>query len=330
MSNTVAVDRRALLTGGLAVAASFNLPDAPRAQGSKWPTQTVRIVVFGSPGGSPDVGARTFAEKLSALWGQPVIVENKPGADGILAVQALLAARDGHTLLYSPSVPYTTNIYMHDELPYRTDDLVPISQGAWDFLGLAVAPGLPVTSLSELREHARANPGKLTWSAVPGSPFIFMTGFLKRQGLDMRYIAYSAFGPAVGDLSQGRIDLTLLPLAMLVPHSVDGRVRLIAVTNSRRAHAAPDTSTVSEQGEPDLTIDGLHGFYGQKSLTAELRDRIAGDIQRAAREPTVQERLRNLGLEADAGGAQDFKAKLDTLTQRLGPLVKAYGAKPTQ
>ena len=266
-------------------------------------------VVWAAPGSSTDIGARTFAEKLSALWGQPVIVENKPGADGILAVQALLAAKDGHTLLYSASVPYTTNIYMHDELPYRIDDLVPISLGAWDFLGLAVATGLPVTSLAELREYARANPGKLTWSAFPGSPFIFMTGFLKRHGLDMRYIPYSSFGPAVSDLSQGRIDVALASLGLILPHSSDGRVKLIAVTNSHRAHAAPDISTVTEQSEAELTIDGMHGFYGQKSLTAELQDRIASDIERTARDATVQERFRNMGLEADAGGARGLQSE---------------------
>src|SRR4051794_23640409 len=181
-----------------------------------WPQRTVRLIVPNSPGTATDVTARFFAERLSVRWAKPVVVENRPGPDALLAVNALMTARDEHTLLFSFGGPVTINPILIDKLPYDPErDLVPIVAGADSFIAIAANAAMKLDTLGSLQARARAEPGKFDWAATPGMPQFAFASFLNSAAVKMTYIAYREFGPALQDASEGRIAAVstgLLPL----------------------------------------------------------------------------------------------------------------------
>jgi tripartite-type tricarboxylate transporter receptor subunit TctC len=200
-------DRR-LVTAALVLCIGALAAPAAGAQDDRaaaWPQRSVRLLVPLSPGTGTDVTARLYADRLSQRWGHPVVVENRPGADALLAVSAFVSARDEHTLLFSFGGPVTINPILMDKLPYDPErDLVPIVSGSDSFLAVAVASYLDVSSLEELARRARAEPGKLTWAATAGLPRFAFAGFVTGAGLHMAEIPYRDFNPALQDISEGR------------------------------------------------------------------------------------------------------------------------------
>ena len=189
-SVSVAVDRspptrRALLMAAIGSALSMPLPSAPAAADASWPTRTVRLVTLAAPGAGTDAVARTLADALSRRWGQPVVVDNRPGGDGIVSIEAFLAAREGnHTLLFNPTGVWTALHLIHDHLSFdATRDLIPLSFVVQDFIALAASPRLGAVALVDVVSTARARPGVLTWSCAPSVPFLAFTSFLKANGL---------------------------------------------------------------------------------------------------------------------------------------------------
>jgi tripartite-type tricarboxylate transporter receptor subunit TctC len=161
------VSRLALaLVVGLSIAAA-TLSGAPAA--SDWPTRPVRFLVTLGAGSGADIGARLLADKLSQRWGQPVVVENRPGGDGIVAITAFVTAHDDHVLLFSPAASFTAHPFLHDHLPYKPADLVPITRASNTVIAIAVPVGMPVASLAELVASVRSAPGKLNWAGVTGA-----------------------------------------------------------------------------------------------------------------------------------------------------------------
>ena len=194
-----------------------------------WPERIVRITTASAPGSSVDVVARLFAERLAERWRQPVVIDNRPGADGILAVQAFLHANDGHTLLFSFPGIVTVVPLLHESLPYDpVGDLAPISSAAYDFLTVAVTATLPVSSLTDLVAFARARPGSLNWAAAPGAPYLTFLEFQRRAGLAMTYVSYRAVGLALPDLMAGQVQLTVV-------ESVLPPVSTLAARTSRKS-----------------------------------------------------------------------------------------------
>src|SRR4051812_38428368 len=168
------------LSVSLAVFATILASGFSPALGQSWPTQTVKIITPFPPGSGGDITARPFAEKLAKRWGKPVIVENRPGADGILAVTAVLNSSDGHTLLYTNGGPLTSNLLSHaGSLPYDPNDLLPISAGAEVYVAIAVPTSLAANSLSDFVARARSKEGQFNWSGTPGSLDYLVPGFLK-------------------------------------------------------------------------------------------------------------------------------------------------------
>ena len=159
------------------------------------------------PGSGADIGARLIAEKLSARWGQPVVVENRPGGDGFVAITAFVSARDDHTLLFGPASSFTAHPYLHDKLPYDPRDLAPVARVSATLITIAVPPTLDVNSLQELVAMARAQPGKLNWATVTGATDLVLAAFLKSAGLDMAKIPYRDTVQALNDVAEGRLHL---------------------------------------------------------------------------------------------------------------------------
>jgi len=153
-----------------------------------WPTRPVRFIVTLGPGSGVDIGARLFADKLSAKWGQPVVVDNRPGGDGMLAITTVLGAHDDHTLLMSPVSSFTAHPYFHDKLPYDPKDLIPVARVSKTVIAVTVPTSLGVNSLKELEALARAKPGQLNWTTATGFTDFVFAGFLHSVGLTMTKI----------------------------------------------------------------------------------------------------------------------------------------------
>ena len=258
-----------------------------------------------------------------------MVVENRAGADHILAVQEFLNSRDGHTLLFVTHSAFTVNPLLHAKLPYDpVTDVAPISLAVEDFLCVVAAPPLQANSLKDLVTLARAKPAELNFFSVPGSPYLAFLAFQKRADIAMTFVPYRTVVPAIADLSEGRIQLAVLPLAAVVGQVKAGKVTLLAVTNAVRSPAAPDAPTAAESGFPDFTFGGLLGLFGPKSMTTELRERIALEVQAILRQPEVKERLTNLGLAARGTSAAEFAAILDEQRAKWAAIARAHDIKP--
>src|SRR5436309_3592779 len=196
--------RRSLLSFGLLAPLMLS---APAALGQSWPQRTVKFLLPLGPGSGVDIGARLLADRLSARWGQPVVVENRPGGDGIVAIGAFVAAHDDHVLLAAPTSSFTAHPYLHDTLPYKVSDLVPIVRISNTLIAIAVTASLPVNSFAELVAMARAQPGKLNWAGATGALDFSFAGFLKRAGLSMSRVPYRNLVEAANDLGEGRVQV---------------------------------------------------------------------------------------------------------------------------
>jgi tripartite-type tricarboxylate transporter receptor subunit TctC len=315
------------LFAGLLLASATTLDPA---LANSWPERSVRIIAPAA--GSPaDIAARTLGESLSAKWKQPVIIENRPGADNIIAIQALLEARDGHTLLFVTHSAVTVNPLLHAKLPYDpVRDLTPISLVVDDFLGFVVSPSTAAETLQDVVALARRKPGELNVYTVPGSPTLTWLAFQKRTSVSTTFVAYRTPAAAMADLSQGRIDGALVPLAFVGGLLQDGRVKLLAVTNDARSPIAPNTPTLAEQGFPELTFGGLLGLFGGKDMPLELRERISEDIKTALSDSTTIARLTRAGLAPRGTSPGEFASILDEQRAKWSRIAREHDVGPRQ
>jgi tripartite-type tricarboxylate transporter receptor subunit TctC len=296
-----------------------------------WPERPVRIFTPTAPGGGTDTVARILAEALTKHWNQPVVVESRPGADGFLAVGALLDARDGHALLFTTHSAVTVVPLLHEKLPYDpVRDLVPISLAVDDFLCVAAAPSLPANSLRELVASAQAEPGKLNYVAVPGSPYLAFLAFQKAAGIEMTFVSYRNYMGAIPDLAEGRIQVAVMPLSTVVGQARAGKLKLLAVTNAQRSPAAPDTPTAAEAGFAEFTFGGMLGLFGPKEMGAVTRERIAASVQAVLREAEISGRLTSVGYVARGTTPAEFAAIIDQQRAKWAAIAQAYGARPPQ
>ena len=305
----------------LLLAAAMSWAPTP-ARAETWPQRTVKIILPLPPGLGTDLAVRLFAEKLSARWGQPVVVENRPGADGIVGVTSFVGARDDHTLLFSFAGPITINPLTHDKLPYDpVRDLVPIAPAIENFFAIAVSAPTGVSSLPAFIEAARANPEKFNWAATPGLPQFIFLALQKRAGLVLTQVPYRDFTPAIQDLAENRIQVMVTAPPILIPAVKSGKARLLMVTNRQRSPLAPDVPTAEEAGFPELTFDGVVGFFGGRDMAVALRDRIAGDVAAVAGLPEIGSRLRDIGIVVRAGTPAQFAAVIEEQRLKVRDIV---------
>ena len=292
-----------------------------------WPQRTVRLIVPNSPGTATDVTARLYAEKLAIRWGKSVVVENRPGPDALAAVNAHITAHDEHTLLFSFGGPITINPILNDKLPYDPDrDLVPIVAASDSFLAIAANSSTGIGTLSELQRRAKAAPGTLNWAATPGMPQFAFLSYLAVSGVDMTYVPYRDFNPALQDVAEGRITAVATGLLPLMAVAQTGKVNILAVTNRQRSPGAPDVPTAGEAGFPDVIAEGFQGFFGWREMPAALRDQIAADV-RAVAPDMPAERLLGLGQTVRVGTTADFVGMIEDQRARVSAVVKAGALK---
>jgi tripartite-type tricarboxylate transporter receptor subunit TctC len=291
-----------------------------------WPQRTVRFVVPVGAGTAPDITARLFAERLADRWKQPVIVENRPGADGLTGVAAYVGLRDDHALLFSFAAPLSVFPATRDKLPYDPNrDIVAIAAAADTFAAIAASSSLNIASLADFVALARTNPGKFNcFSAAGAFPYLF-AGFVKSTGLSIAAVPYREQNLAVQDLAEGRLHCLLSTITTTMPAVQSGKARLLAVTNSRRAPSAPDVATATEAGFPQLHFEGLLGLFGPRDIPAELRDRIAADVRVIAAEPTIAKRLAAVAQSPRGSTPAEFATAIEEQRTKMEAIVRVIG-----
>jgi tripartite-type tricarboxylate transporter receptor subunit TctC len=320
--------RRFLQFGGLAAVTAVSR--MARAQG--FPSRTVRFIVPFGPASGTDIAARLFADKLAVRWGKPVVVENRPGGDGLVAITAFLGANDDHTLLFIPGGTYMVHPYERDKLPYDAErDLVPVTGVTTIVLAISAAGNLNLGSLGDLVALARAQPGKLNASAANGNSDFLLFGFFKSAGLQVAKVPYRDIMQAPNDLGEGRIQILSSSLAIVQPHMQSGRIKVLAVTSRVRAPTAPDVPTVREAGFPALELESLVGVFGPRSMPNEMRESIAQDFRAVlTADPTIGTRLAATGQIVGIRGPAEFAAGLEEQRSKIAAIAAALGVRASQ
>jgi tripartite-type tricarboxylate transporter receptor subunit TctC len=320
---------RAIHVSVCALIAAYVLGSAP-ATAQNWPTRPIKFILTLGPGSGTDIGMRLLADRLTKRWNQPVVIENRPGGDGLVAIGAFLSANDDHILLGTPVSSFTAHPYVVPNLPYKQSDLVPIARGWNVIIVIAVPVSLPVNSIKELVDMTRAQPGKLNWAGTTGAIDFIYAGFLKKHNLNMARVPYRNPQDASNDLATERIQVVEASLATLRPQLEAGKIKLLAVTNSTRSPSIPNVPTVKEAGYPELTLDGLVGLFGLPATPIALRERIAADVREAANDPLIVDRLTATGQMLNLGSAAEFATAIDMQRATVAAAAKDQGIAPLQ
>jgi len=302
---------------------------ATASNAEPWPQRTVRVIVPLPPGTATDLVARLFAERLSERWRQPVVIENRQGADGVPAVSGFVSARDDHTLLCSFAGIITINPLIYEKLPYDpARDLVPVASVSDNFIGIAVPAMLKVNSLDEFVRFARTRPGKLNWAATPGVPHYAFAALQKTAGIEMTQVPYREFAPALQDVGEGRIQAVATGVALMLPQMHAGKIKLLIVNNRQRSPQAPEVPTAAEAGYPELTFDGVVGFYGWRDIPAALKESIAADVRAVAADPAIAARVATMGAVLSVRPPAEFAAAVEEQRSKIAVIARTM--KPTQ
>lgn len=298
------------------------------AQAQAWPSRPVKFIVPLGPGSGADVTGRMLAERLSKDWAQPVVVENRPGADAVLAINAVIGAKDDHTLLYGPSGSFVGHPYTLDKVPYDRNELVPVARISNTVVVLAAPASLKVQTLKELMQLVREEPGKLNYASVTQVYDIMMAAYLRTAGLEMTRVTYKDAVSAQNDLSEGRIQLYSAAYVIVRGQIQAGRIRPLAVQNRTRAPGV-ELPTVAEAGFPQLELDGLVGLIAARSsgLSDAARERIAADVRKHLSDPAVAERMTATGQIVNPGSPAEFAAAIEEQSRSLAAWSKTIGGK---
>ena len=307
----------AMLTGGAFAQTSY--PDRP-----------VRILVGFPAGGPPDVAARHIADKLSAAWGKPVVVENVTGAGGNLAIErAVKAPPDGHILVMASSA-ITINPSLYEKVSYDpVKDLAPISIAVFTPSILVVNNEVPASTVQELIALARAQPGRLTYGhAGAGTPAHLSGELLKSlAGIDVQPVPYRGIPAMIPDLLSGRVSMTLPNMSVVLPLVREGKLRALAAISPRRAAAAPDLPTMAEAGLPGFDVPIWFGLMAPAGTPQPVIDKLHGEMARALAPDDVRRRFGDTGLEVVANTPAEFAAVIRAELAQWDKLIKQAGIK---
>ena len=294
------------------------------------PTKPVKIIVP-IVGSTNDVLARIVAPKLSEAIGQPVVVENKPGAGGNIGADFVAKATpDGHTLLVGYNGPLAINVSLFEKMPYNSvKDLAPITLAVAAPQYLVVNPALPIKNVQEMVAYAKSNGGKMSYAsiAVGSASHLTMEMFKLAAGVEITHIPYRGAGPAITDLLAGNVDA-----AFLVPGNVqqflkEGRLRLIATSGQKRFPSTPTVPTLIESGYPDFLATSWIGFLTTAGTPKPVIDRYNKELVKILKSTEVREKLESMEFEVIAGSPDQFRNWIGSEIPRWGKVIKATGAK---
>lgn len=297
-----------------------------------WPSKPVRIVVAYPPGGGIDVLGRQLADKLTGAWGQPVVVENKPGANTILAADLVAKAPpDGHTLLLTSDATFSINPHLYAKLPFDAQrDFVPATMVVIFQQFLVAHPSLPASSLEELIRLAKERPGAINYASYGSGSQPHLAGEMlkNKAGIDIVQVPYKGIAPALQAVIAGEVQLTFSGIASSLPHIKAGRLKPIALGGTKRSPLLPQVPTFAELGYPEVETHAWFGLFLPSGSPREALERIHRDIRKILDEPEFrQKQIVDKGYEAVGSAPQEFAAYIRTDYESRGRAVKVSGAK---
>lgn len=309
---------------GLVIMAALVVPVSAHAQA--WPSrQPIKFVVPYPPGGASDVTARVLGAKLSESLGQAVVIENRPGANGIVALDLVAkAAPDGYTILMANLGPNAINPGVYSKLPYDAiKDFTPITLTTINPLVVLVTPSLPIKSMPELIAYAKANPGKLSFASAGNGAANHLAGEMINglAGIKMVHVPYKGDAPGVPDVMAGTVSMMFPTLIGGMPHIKSGKLRAIAVTSAKRSPSLPDLPTVAETGLAGFEAVSWGGVMGPAGLPPEIVNRLNAEINRFLKQPDVAEKLKSLGAEIVGTTPAEFATYLKSEIGKWGKVA---------
>jgi tripartite-type tricarboxylate transporter receptor subunit TctC len=300
------------------------------AHAQPYPSRPLRLIVPTPPGSTPDIVARTLATKLQGAFSQPVVVENRAGAGGNIAAEAVAkAAPDGYTLFVGINGPVATNRYLYRSLPYDAEkDFAPISLLASAPQMLVVVPELKLETFKAFVDYARANPGRISYGSVgSGSASHLTMELLKSEAkIHAVHIPYRGFPPAVTDMLAGNIQAMFAIIPGVLPHVKAGKMKALAVTASKRSDLAPDVPSVAELGYPQLESLAWIGLLAPTSTPADVLARLSTETIRGMTAPDVRDLLGKQGFDVVASMPAEFQRWIAAESQKWARVIKASGA----
>jgi tripartite-type tricarboxylate transporter receptor subunit TctC len=312
----------------IVLAASFGAL-VRRAAAAPYPERVVKLVVPFAAGGPVDVMARLVAQHLSAKFGQSVIVENRPGAGGTIASKLVAAAEpDGYTLLFASAGSLAISPSLYKNLGYDpVAGFAPVALVANHPQAMVVHPGVPVHSVKELIDYAKANPGLLNFGAAPGTPPQLMVElFCSLSGIKMVFVPYKGAAPALTDLIAGRTQLTMLSTTVIVPPILDGRLRPLAVSSTTRWHELPDVPTMEESGFPGFPQGSWTALVAPAGTPGEVVGKLNAAVNEGLASTELHDGLTRLGAEVKTDTPQQLGALMADEIKKWAEVIKSSGA----
>ena len=302
---------------------------ATLAAAQTYPSKPIHLIVPFPPGGGNDTVARAITQQIGPDLGQPVVVDNRPGAGGSVGAElAAKAPADGYTLFLAGVGSHAVNPNLHSKLPYdAVKDFAPITLVASAPSVLVVNPSVPARSIAEFTAYARANPGKLNYASNGNGSAAQLAAAMYESmaGVRMVHVPYKGIAPAMTDLMSGEVQLMFGTVVALVPHIQAGKLRALAVTSRTRSALLPDVPTIAESGLPDYQAGSWYGILAPAGTPREVIERLHGAIIKAIRQPEVAKRLAAEGAEVIGSTPEQFGAHIQSEIARVGAVVRATG-----
>jgi tripartite-type tricarboxylate transporter receptor subunit TctC len=298
---------------------------------SAWPTKPVKIVVPTGPGSSLDLIARSMGDKLSQRWGQPVVIENKPGAGGMLGLDVAAKASDGHTMAIGFNGPIAFGPFLYRKMPYDpAKDLLPVIMTTSQPNVLAVSVDkVPAKTVAEFVAWGKAQNGKMNYSSLGNgsSAHLTMELFLSEAGIQATHVPFNGSPPAAMAVAQGETDATFMVAPALLPHVRNHKVRMLAVSSAQRPDSLKDLPTLASAGYPKVESLAWNGYFMPAGTPDAVVQKVNADANAVLQDPAVAQALAKQGLTVVGGSPADFKRAIDADIQRWGPVITKLGVK---
>lgn len=302
----------------------------PAAAQSAYPTKPIRLICPFPPGGTTDVVARLVAQKLTEAWGQQVVVDNRPGAGGVIGTElAAQAPADGYTALLGSITTHAVNPALYKKLKFDpVKDFTPVSLVVSSPQLLAVHPSVPAQSVKELIGLAKAKPGQLNYASAGSgtSPHLTFELFRSLAGIDVVHVPYKGTGPAITDLIAGQTQMMITGVVALMPHVKSNRLRAVGVTSAKRVNALPQVPTIAESGVRGFDVSSWFGVFLPAQAPRAVVTKMNAEIARIVSDPDVRQKLIDQGADPASTTPEEFAAYVKSERARWGEVVRKTGA----
>jgi tripartite-type tricarboxylate transporter receptor subunit TctC len=329
------MNRRTLCAALTTVAMLAVAAGAAAQTGDDYPNRPIRIIVPQAAGSGVDLQARVLAQKMGDLWGQQGVVENRPGANAIVGMEAgARAAPDGYTLIYAPVSAVTTNAFIYKKLPYDAlRDFAPITQTVANPLGAVVNPASGITSIKDLVERAKANPGRLNYGSFGIGNMTHLMGVLLSlaANIEMTHVPYRGQTPAITDVLSGQIPLAFTTTAGVTDHIETGKLNLLATFGQERDEQFPNAPTPTEFGYPSVVVVGWAGLLAPAGTPPQIISKLHGGMAKALAAADVKDAILRQGSKAvSSSSPAEFERYIKSESQKFHAVIKAAGLEGSQ